>query len=31
MISFADDTNIFYSHTDASYLMEVGLRLNQRC
>ena len=20
---FADDTNIFYSHTDASYLMEV--------
>ena len=23
MILFADDTNIFYSHTDASYLMEV--------
>ena len=22
-IFFADDTNIFYSHTDASYLMEV--------
>ena len=23
LILFADDTNIFYSHTDASYLMEV--------
>ena len=23
MILIADDTNIFYSHTDASYLMEV--------
>ena len=23
IILFADDTNIFYSHTDASYLMEV--------
>ena len=24
LISFADDTNIFYSHTDAFYLMEVA-------
>ena len=24
LILFADDTNIFYSHTDASYLMEVA-------
>ena len=23
LILFADDTNIFYSHTDASYLMEI--------
>ena len=23
LILFADDTNIFYSHTDTSYLMEV--------
>ena len=23
MILFADETNIFYLHTDASYLMEV--------
>ena len=23
LILFADDSNIFYSHTDASYLMEV--------
>ena len=23
LILFADDTNTFYSHTDASYLMEV--------
>ena len=23
LILFADDTNIFYSHTEASYLMEV--------
>ena len=23
LILFADDTNIFYSHTDASYLIEV--------
>ena len=23
LILFADDTNIFYSHTDVSYLMEV--------
>ena len=24
LILFADDTNIFYSHTDASYLIEVA-------
>jgi len=30
MILFADDTNIFYSHTDASYLMEaVNLELEK--
>ena len=30
LILFADDTNIFYSHTDASYLMEVvNLELNK--
>ena len=23
LLLFADDTNIFYSHTDASYLMEI--------
>ena len=30
MILFADDRNIFYSYTDASYLMEVvNLELNK--